>query len=281
MAQKIGELPLATTVTADEKTLIYNLVTEETKLLDPMTLTDGVSNIVHTDVSSEIDGVTAKGVPHASDILLIEDSEDSFSKKKIPLSTLGGGAGGIPDAPVDGNAYVRKDGAWVDSIKTARVVWEASGTPPEYQNCLVDNVTQVVTFSSYPSTDPAITVDLGLGEVSFVEDLDNVDIHVNLQIHRDGAGGADTEWGIAAEVWDGVSWTIYPNSSRHFTFDSNTIDAIRHLSFSISVSGVLTGTKFRLIQVAEDASNDIGLVSDKPFTALPQSAGLVMSMSTR
>ena len=52
--------------------------------------TDG--NAIHKAVSGEIAAMTAKGTPIGADLLVIEDSADSNSKKKIQISTLPTGA---------------------------------------------------------------------------------------------------------------------------------------------------------------------------------------------
>lgn len=49
---------------------------------------------IHTDVDGEIDGLTEKTTPVAGDWVLIEDSEDGLSKKKVDIDTLLGGGGG-------------------------------------------------------------------------------------------------------------------------------------------------------------------------------------------
>ena len=46
------------------------------------------ANAIHKDVSGEINSLTQKTAPIASDLLLIEDSENSNSKAKISLSSL-------------------------------------------------------------------------------------------------------------------------------------------------------------------------------------------------
>tara|TARA_R100001440_G_scaffold23689_1_gene38568 strand:+ start:259 stop:1143 length:885 start_codon:yes stop_codon:yes gene_type:complete len=46
------------------------------------------ANAVHVNVGGEIDGITAKGTPTSSDILLIEDAADSNNKKKITIGNL-------------------------------------------------------------------------------------------------------------------------------------------------------------------------------------------------
>lgn len=52
------------------------------------------SNAVHVNVSSEINGVTEKVTPVSADLLLIEDSEDSNSKKKLQVGNLPGSGSG-------------------------------------------------------------------------------------------------------------------------------------------------------------------------------------------
>ena len=46
------------------------------------------ANAVHVNVGGEINGITAKGTPTSSDILLIEDAADSSNKKKITIADL-------------------------------------------------------------------------------------------------------------------------------------------------------------------------------------------------
>lgn len=46
------------------------------------------ANAVHVNVGGEINGITAKGTPTTSDILLIEDAADSNNKKKITIADL-------------------------------------------------------------------------------------------------------------------------------------------------------------------------------------------------
>lgn len=49
------------------------------------------SNAVHKNVASEIHGITNKGSPVSADELLIEDSADSWNKKRIAISSLPSG----------------------------------------------------------------------------------------------------------------------------------------------------------------------------------------------
>lgn len=49
------------------------------------------SDAIHDNVSGEINAVMAKATPADADVLLIEDSADTFSKKRISISDLPGG----------------------------------------------------------------------------------------------------------------------------------------------------------------------------------------------
>ena len=50
-------------------------------------------NAIHTNEPAEINALSTKAVPENSDVLVIEDSSDSYNKKKVLLSTLPGGTG--------------------------------------------------------------------------------------------------------------------------------------------------------------------------------------------
>jgi hypothetical protein len=48
------------------------------------------TSALHTDTGSEISALTAKAAPVGADMLVIEDSEDTNSKKKLTLTALDG-----------------------------------------------------------------------------------------------------------------------------------------------------------------------------------------------
>jgi len=48
------------------------------------------TNAIHTDVSSEIYGLTLKSTPVAADVLTIEDSANGYAKRKVLISAVGG-----------------------------------------------------------------------------------------------------------------------------------------------------------------------------------------------
>ena len=61
--------------------------------LDGSAIKGGLSdaNAIHVNVAGEINGLTGKTTPANADIVVIEDSADSFNKKKITLGTIIGG----------------------------------------------------------------------------------------------------------------------------------------------------------------------------------------------
>ena len=50
-------------------------------------------NAIHDDVAGEINAITTKTTVNDNDVLIIEDSEDSFNKKKVLASSVGTGGG--------------------------------------------------------------------------------------------------------------------------------------------------------------------------------------------
>jgi len=53
------------------------------------------ANVFHKAVSGEINAETAKGSPVSADVILIEDSANSFSKAKITIGSLPSGSGNV------------------------------------------------------------------------------------------------------------------------------------------------------------------------------------------
>lgn len=54
----------------------------------------GDSSAIHDDTAGEINAVTLKATPVDADVILIEDSEAAYIKKKVTLDTISGGGGG-------------------------------------------------------------------------------------------------------------------------------------------------------------------------------------------
>lgn len=49
------------------------------------------ANAIHDNVAAEISAITEKTTPADADLVIIEDSADSYNKKKVQLSNIGGG----------------------------------------------------------------------------------------------------------------------------------------------------------------------------------------------
>lgn len=56
-------------------------------------------NAIHDNVAGEIDAITEKATPVDADLVIIEDSEDSFNKKSVQVGNLPGGSGPSGDVP--------------------------------------------------------------------------------------------------------------------------------------------------------------------------------------
>ena len=165
----IGDLPAATPAThaiggsehssstlAQLNALISDATIDGTG--DPRTDNDAI----HDNVAGEIVGITSKGSPTASDVLIIEDVADSNSKKSITIGSLPGGSGTDPDAIHDNVA-----GEIVAiTEKTAPVgadvlVLEDSGDGNNKKRVSVFNLPagRVVSVKDYGATGDGITDD--------------------------------------------------------------------------------------------------------------------------
>jgi hypothetical protein len=69
-----------------------------------------------TDIT--IASLTTKASPGGADFLLISDQAASGAMKKVAISTMPGSAGGITDAPNDGQLYGRQSLGWVAATGT-------------------------------------------------------------------------------------------------------------------------------------------------------------------
>lgn len=77
---------------------------------------------IHDNIANEISAITAKTNMVANDIFVLEDSENSFVKKKVRLGDMLGGGGGIPVGlfPFFSNTTEYKE--------TASTSWETVGS---------------------------------------------------------------------------------------------------------------------------------------------------------
>jgi hypothetical protein len=116
-------------------------------------------NAIHTTVSGEINGLTVKASPVDDDILVIEDSANSYHKKKINLSAITSGA----TATLRGAATFTADGVLSTEVGTLR--WYS----PENWN-----ITQVRVSVGVPSTTNSVIVDINKNGSSIFSTLPEV-----------------------------------------------------------------------------------------------------------
>lgn len=73
---------------------------------------------IHKNISGEIDNISEKTSPSGSDVVLIEDSQDSNTKKKVQISNLPAASGGLPSATQVGQMLYSYNGATFSLVKT-------------------------------------------------------------------------------------------------------------------------------------------------------------------
>jgi len=93
--------PKTVPVTADEFLMEDSAAADAKKAITAGNLLDNAlvndQDAFHTDVASEISGLTAKATPTTSDLLVIEDVADSNNKKKITIGDLPSSGGSAFD----------------------------------------------------------------------------------------------------------------------------------------------------------------------------------------
>ncbi len=127
---------------------LRNALETEANAPDSEPITD--DSAIHNDVDGELAELTEKGVPVAADLLIIEDSADSSSKKKVQISNLPGGtdadaihdnvdgevaAVAVKGVPVVGDIILIEDSAAANAKKSITL-----GTIPGLADTIHDNV---------------------------------------------------------------------------------------------------------------------------------------------
>jgi len=134
------------------------LGTDDIIFTDLSSATD--ANAVHVNVDDEIIGITEKETPVGADLLLIEDSEASYAKKRLPLSNLPSGSGDVagPASSTD-NGIARFNGTGGKTIQNSDV------TVDDDEN--VEDVNTLTFASEYDNgtvTGTTKTIDWGNGQ---------------------------------------------------------------------------------------------------------------------
>ena len=162
--------------------------------------------------------------------------------------------------------------------ETFRASWKiASGDPDTTQLLLADNAKQVITFSDETASSPVVVSDLGNGVFQTLINAD-AQFTVAAEVTRQ-QGGGDTEWGMFFEYsFDGAAWLPVPDSLRIVKLKSTENNDIEHVEYSVP-SRSYSGAFFRVCQITNDSSKQVGIISSQPFgTSIPVSAGVVLSI---
>ncbi|HEX7099653.1 MAG TPA: hypothetical protein VF377_10460 [Acidimicrobiia bacterium] len=109
-------------------------------------------------VDGEIAALTEKTTPHDDDVVVVEDSEASYAKKKVKLSNLGGGADTLDDlTDVDTSGVQDGDALVYDGDTNTWGPGEvASGSEPAYSEIVGD--TSETTFNIAHGLDTSAVV---------------------------------------------------------------------------------------------------------------------------
>jgi len=101
----------------------------------------GDSNAIHDNVAAEISGIAEKTTPVTADLVVIEDSADSYNKKKVQLTNLGLGVGKVSEL-------------WANDGDPQAVDVDADGLINVMQHVDMDDLTDVHPDDEYYSSDP-------------------------------------------------------------------------------------------------------------------------------
>lgn len=162
-----------------------------------------------------------------------------------------------------------------------RALWsDEESELPTTQLCTTNNVPQPIAFSEITLANPLFSADLPNGIFTLTDDVQSFDLYLAFQVIRQVAGGGTAKWAFCLQTFaEGVGWVNVPNSTRQYDFLNPDNNKVRTISFSSTAGPSLAGTQLRLVQVCDDVSKNIGIISDKPFTALARSPGVNIGIS--
>lgn len=95
----VGTKQVDETALGDDKILVYKTASSKLEYeAKPSGATD--TDAIHISEAGELDTLTEKSTPINNDIILIEDSADSYNKKKLKISNLPSGGSGFYESGV-------------------------------------------------------------------------------------------------------------------------------------------------------------------------------------
>jgi hypothetical protein len=184
---------------------------------------------IHDDTAGEINAVALKATPVEADVILIEDSADSFNKKKATLTDLIGGGGGST-AGVSFNAQSAEFEASSSQHANA-------GDVTFFDGLTALTVEMWVNPESLPPNGGFCGKSSNLGgQITFQMKQENGGIR--LYLSSDGGFGTVpvwptlamplNDWTHVAITWDGVTGDCYAykNGVQHDTVKAGTVGAL-------------------------------------------------------
>lgn len=168
----------------------------------------------------------------------------------------------------------------IEVLQTARAirVQRLAGAIEDFQQCQVSNVQQVVAFNSVTFNHGGIfNFDAANNEVEFLE-AGYYSALVNFQVVRKVTGGG-CDFSIHAELKPpGGAFTDFEGSSRVITIHSSEALSKDWRAYTVMTRIPVAGYRVRWLQLATDASKQVGIVSYPAVGDLPSAAGIVFSL---
>ena len=178
----------------------------------------GASTAIHTDESEEIEGLDPITTPYYTDLVLLEDSSDTFSKAKIIL-------GNTQSAKVIG---VMSSNSWSNTSTLSTYFWNTSGDLSEY-GIRENSVIHSKLLSKFELDSGTIALHVG-GESLLISSLGSyqLDIDYNAYVYDDSG---DT----LREV---TTISLYESSTmvQHVLTDEASTDLNGYFKFQFSAA---------------------------------------------
>lgn len=163
----------------------------------------------------------------------------------------------------------------IDEVAMYRASWKTAGAT-QTQLLAATDTPQVITFSDETMTSPFIVSDLGNGTFQSLIEA-NVKASFSFEVTRQSSGGIAT-WGFFLETETAPSvWTAIPDTLRTVKLKAVELNDVEHVQFDVATA-VNAGGKFRIMQITDDHTDNVGLITEKPFTNAPVSAGAILSL---
>jgi len=217
------------------------------------------SDAIHDDEAGEINALTTKVYPEASDPLIIEDAADSFNKKSILVDDLPTGAATDPDAIHDNvaaeiSALTQKTVPVFDDL----VLIEDSEASHAKKKAKLINIPRPLSRANlwYPPSSPHSEDDEFIGSLdaswyAYNFTTENIASFVTGVDAYDGSySGDDLRYSLSRKSWillqPGVSKTLL--LAKSVTFSTNMLIVAR-LKFNQYYSSMVSGDRYCVLHI--------------------------------